>query len=364
MWATGMPVTASSCRSFDGNSAPRPACPTSARCVSSRALRLSGRARRVEERGDVVGLGAARPRPARRRRARRCRATRWRPAESSTTWSISSSRIFGLTGTATAAGAADGGAQQEEAVAVGRGDHDTVAWCDLGLGWRRPSAPSGRRPPRRSGAARRRRPPPPAGRRRGHGEALEQRPQRQLTAPHEIEPVAQGHRSGLRARMTDSRRSATIAAMERLTGLDAGFLYMETPTQHMHTLKIAILDPSTVPGGYSFERVKEVLRERLHLLPPFRRRLVEVPFEPPPPGVDRGPRLRPRLPRAPRRGARARRPGGARRAHLPDRQPPARPPPRRSGRSGSSRGSSTATSASWPRSTTAWPTGSRRPSCW
>src|SRR5206468_707005 len=66
--------------------------------------------------------------------------------------------------------------------------------------------------------------------------------------------------------------------MERLTGLDAGFLYMETPTQHMHTLKIAILDPSTVPGGYSFQGVKEVLAERLHLLPPFRRRLVEVPF--------------------------------------------------------------------------------------
>jgi WS/DGAT/MGAT family acyltransferase len=66
--------------------------------------------------------------------------------------------------------------------------------------------------------------------------------------------------------------------MERLTGLDAGFLYMETPTQHMHTLKIAILDPSTVPSGYRFERVKEVLAARLHLLPPFRRRLVDVPF--------------------------------------------------------------------------------------
>jgi WS/DGAT/MGAT family acyltransferase len=66
--------------------------------------------------------------------------------------------------------------------------------------------------------------------------------------------------------------------MERLTGLDAGFLYMETPTQHMHTLKIAILDPATVPSGYRFEQVKEVLSERLHLLPPFRRRLVEVPY--------------------------------------------------------------------------------------
>jgi len=66
--------------------------------------------------------------------------------------------------------------------------------------------------------------------------------------------------------------------VQRLTGFDAGFLYMETPTLHMHTLKIAVLDPSGIPGGYTFERFKEVLAERLHLLPPFRRRVVEVPL--------------------------------------------------------------------------------------
>ena len=66
--------------------------------------------------------------------------------------------------------------------------------------------------------------------------------------------------------------------MERMTGLDAGFLYMETPTLHMHTLKIAVLDPSGTPGGYSFERFREVLLSRLPLLPPFRRRIVEVPY--------------------------------------------------------------------------------------
>jgi diacylglycerol O-acyltransferase len=66
--------------------------------------------------------------------------------------------------------------------------------------------------------------------------------------------------------------------MERMTGLDAGFLYMETPTLHMHTLKVAVIDPTTVPGGYTFAKVKEVLGERLHLLPAFRRRVVEVPF--------------------------------------------------------------------------------------
>lgn len=65
--------------------------------------------------------------------------------------------------------------------------------------------------------------------------------------------------------------------MERLTGLDASFLYNETPTLHMHTLKYTVLDVSTVPGGYSFERFRHELERRLHLLPPFRRRIVEVP---------------------------------------------------------------------------------------
>lgn len=66
--------------------------------------------------------------------------------------------------------------------------------------------------------------------------------------------------------------------MERLSGLDAGFLYMETPTLHMHTLKIAVLEP--VPGSedVSVEWVRQQMQARLHLLPPLRRRVVEVPF--------------------------------------------------------------------------------------
>lgn len=67
--------------------------------------------------------------------------------------------------------------------------------------------------------------------------------------------------------------------VERLPGVDAGFLYMETPTLHMHTLKVALVDVSTVPGGYSFARFHDELAARLHLLPPFRRRLVKVPFQ-------------------------------------------------------------------------------------
>ena len=66
--------------------------------------------------------------------------------------------------------------------------------------------------------------------------------------------------------------------MERLTGLDAGFLYMETPSQHLHTMKVAVVDPGGSPGGYSFDRVREVLGAHLPRLPEFRRRLVPVPF--------------------------------------------------------------------------------------
>lgn len=66
--------------------------------------------------------------------------------------------------------------------------------------------------------------------------------------------------------------------MQRLSGLDATFLYLETPANHMHVASTAVFDPSTVPGGYSFEKVKELVAARLPLLPPFRRRLLEIPF--------------------------------------------------------------------------------------
>src|SRR3954469_5676415 len=66
--------------------------------------------------------------------------------------------------------------------------------------------------------------------------------------------------------------------MRRLTGLDASFLYMETPTNHMHVASTCIFDPSTVPGGYDFNKVRDLIENRLPLLPPFRWRLVEVPF--------------------------------------------------------------------------------------
>jgi diacylglycerol O-acyltransferase len=65
---------------------------------------------------------------------------------------------------------------------------------------------------------------------------------------------------------------------ERLTGLDASFLYMETPTLHMHVAMAAVFDPSTVPGGYSFRRIRQLIKDRIPLAPVFQRRLVEVPM--------------------------------------------------------------------------------------
>ena len=66
--------------------------------------------------------------------------------------------------------------------------------------------------------------------------------------------------------------------MKRLTGLDASFLHLETANCPMHVGGIAVYDPTDVPGGWTVDTLKEVISARLHLVPPFRQRLVEVPF--------------------------------------------------------------------------------------
>src|SRR4051794_8951680 len=66
--------------------------------------------------------------------------------------------------------------------------------------------------------------------------------------------------------------------MKPLSGMDASFLYMETPAQSTHVVGALLLDP-TEGEGFSFERVVSVLKNRMHLLEPFRRRLVWVPFD-------------------------------------------------------------------------------------
>ncbi len=66
--------------------------------------------------------------------------------------------------------------------------------------------------------------------------------------------------------------------MKRLSGLDATFLNLETASSPMHVSGVFVADPSNAPGGFSFERYRQMVADRLHLAPPWRRRLVEVPF--------------------------------------------------------------------------------------
>lgn len=66
--------------------------------------------------------------------------------------------------------------------------------------------------------------------------------------------------------------------MRRMGGLDAAFLYGETPSWHMHVSAVQLADPSTAPGGFSFDRLKELVVARLPQVPQFRWRLVEAPL--------------------------------------------------------------------------------------
>ena len=61
--------------------------------------------------------------------------------------------------------------------------------------------------------------------------------------------------------------------------MDATFLYLETPAGHMHVAMVGIYDISTMVDGYSFEKFRTHIESRLQSVPPFRRRLVEVPFQ-------------------------------------------------------------------------------------
>jgi WS/DGAT/MGAT family acyltransferase len=65
--------------------------------------------------------------------------------------------------------------------------------------------------------------------------------------------------------------------MQRLSGLDAMFFYLETPSSHMHVTGVYVLEPGE--GGLSFDSVRDLIASRVPLAAPFRRRLVEVPLK-------------------------------------------------------------------------------------
>jgi WS/DGAT/MGAT family acyltransferase len=64
----------------------------------------------------------------------------------------------------------------------------------------------------------------------------------------------------------------------RLAGLDAVWLYLETPTAHMHVGSVLVLDPATAPVDLTRDSVTDYISQRLHISPSFRRRIATVPF--------------------------------------------------------------------------------------
>jgi WS/DGAT/MGAT family acyltransferase len=66
--------------------------------------------------------------------------------------------------------------------------------------------------------------------------------------------------------------------MERLSGLDSAFLSFETPSMHLHVAMLAVVDTTTMPEPYRFDRLKDFVVARLRVMPAARRRAVDVPF--------------------------------------------------------------------------------------
>jgi WS/DGAT/MGAT family acyltransferase len=70
--------------------------------------------------------------------------------------------------------------------------------------------------------------------------------------------------------------------VDQLTGVDTSFLSMESTRAFGHSGLLTIFDPVRPGRPLTTDDVREVLLERLHLMPPLRRRLAEVPM-----GLDR-----------------------------------------------------------------------------
>jgi diacylglycerol O-acyltransferase len=70
--------------------------------------------------------------------------------------------------------------------------------------------------------------------------------------------------------------------MQQLSGLDNSFLLMETGGQLGHVAAYSTFDGTGLEPGEFVAGLRKTLEERLHLLPPYRRKLVEVPL-----GLDR-----------------------------------------------------------------------------
>lgn len=61
--------------------------------------------------------------------------------------------------------------------------------------------------------------------------------------------------------------------IESISGIDAAFLYAETPTSPMHVGSVAVIE-----GDLNFEEFKARIARRIHFIPKLRKRLIRVPM--------------------------------------------------------------------------------------
>ena len=64
---------------------------------------------------------------------------------------------------------------------------------------------------------------------------------------------------------------------ERLTGLDASFLYLEKPGVHMHVAGVSVFGPREDGTRLTYDDVEKVVEARLRLAPRLRQKLLAVP---------------------------------------------------------------------------------------
>ena len=67
--------------------------------------------------------------------------------------------------------------------------------------------------------------------------------------------------------------------MDHLSGLDATFLYLETPEQPMHVGGLNVFELPACYTGDFVDDLRTHITQRMHLAPVFRRKLVNMPFE-------------------------------------------------------------------------------------
>ena len=68
-----------------------------------------------------------------------------------------------------------------------------------------------------------------------------------------------------------------VTLVERLTALDASFLYLEEPGTPMHVSGVLVFDECPEGGGLDHEALTELVRTRLPLVPRYRQKVLEVP---------------------------------------------------------------------------------------